>query len=92
MGQNSNFHPIHLKYEEELHIWSFNSTTIFEVKFVLWILQVSCSARRLILSVRLSVCLLPAGHNFRPIFTKLHHTVEFVIRKKLILFEVKRST
>ena len=42
--------------------------------------------------VVLSVCLLPTGHNFKPIFTKLHHLVEFVIRKKPVVFEVKRST
>ena len=39
-----------------------------------------------------SVCLSPSGHNFQPIFTKLHHMVEFVIRKKPIVFEVKSST
>ena len=39
----------------------------------------------------LSVCQSPTGHNFKPIFTKLHHMVEFVIRKKPIVFEVKRT-
>ena len=38
------------------------------------------------------LCLSPAGHNFKPIFTKLHQMVEFVIRKKSIVFEDKRST
>ena len=37
------------------------------------------------------VCQSPTGHNFKPIFTKLHHMVEYVIRKKTIVFEVKRS-
>ena len=36
----------------------------------------------------LSVCLSPTGHNFKLIFTKLHHMVELVIRKKAIVFEV----
>ena len=44
------------------------------------------------LSVCLSVCFSPAGHNFKPIFTKLHHMEQFVIMKKPIDFEVKRST
>ena len=43
------------------------------------------------LSVCLSICLSPTGHNFKLIFTKLHHMVEFVIRKKPIVFEFKRS-
>ena len=52
-----NFHPIDWKFEEELYIWSMNSPLIiFEVKFVLWILQVLCSARRHFLVI-LSVCL-----------------------------------
>ena len=29
---------------------------------------------------------------FKPIFTKLHHLVEFVISKKPIVFELKMST
>jgi len=44
------------------------------------------------LSVCLSVCLTLAGHNFKPIFTKLHHVEEFVKRNKPIVFEVKRWT
>ena len=44
------------------------------------------------LSVCLSLCPSVTGHNFKPIFTKLHHMVEFVICKKHIVFEVKRST
>ena len=44
------------------------------------------------LSVCLSVLLSPTGHNFKPIFTNLHHMVEFVIRKKPVVIEVKRST
>ena len=39
----------------------------------------------------LFVCLSPAGYNFKPISTKLHHMVEFVISKKPIAFEVKTS-
>ena len=42
-------------------------------------------------SPSLSVCLLPPGHNLKPIFTKLHHLVEFVGMKKPIVFEEKRS-
>ena len=34
----------------------------------------------------------PTRHNFISICTKLHHMVEFVIKKKPIVFEVKRST
>ena len=56
------------------------------------IFQVYWSVDFVILSVCLSVCLSPTGHNFKPIFTKLQHMVEFVIRKKPIVFEVKRST
>ena len=48
--------------------------------------------RHLVLSVCLSVCLSPKGRNFNQIFRKLHHMVEFVIMKKPIVFEVKRST
>ena len=44
------------------------------------------------LSVHLFVCQLPTNHNFKPIFTKLHQMVEFVINKKPLDFEVKRST
>ena len=40
------------------------------------------------LSVCLSVFLLPTGHNFKPIFTKLHYMVEFVTSNKPIVFEV----
>ena len=42
-----NFHPIHLIFEEDLHILSLNSI-IFEGKLVLGILQVSCSAQHLL--------------------------------------------
>ena len=52
----------------------------------------SILVRRFCYSVCLSVCLSPTGHNFKLIFTKLHHMVEFVIRKKPIVFDVKRST
>ena len=71
---------------------------IFEVKFVLWILQVSCSARRLVLvipsvclclSVRLSVSLSPTGHNSKPIVIKLYQVVDVVSTEKPIDFEVK---
>ena len=41
--------------------------------------------------VCLSVCLSPTGRIFKLIFMKLHHMVEFVRRKKPIVFEVKRS-
>ena len=51
--------------------------------------QVYWSVDFVILS--LSVCLSPTGHNFKPIVTKLHHIGEFVIRRKPIVFEVKRS-
>jgi len=43
------------------------------------------------LFVCLSVCLSPSSHKFQPILTKHLHLVEFVIRKKRIVFEVKRS-
>ena len=57
------------------------------------IFQVYWSIDFVILSVCLFVCLSfsPTGHNFKQIFTKLHHMVEFVIRKNLIVFEVKRA-
>ena len=51
----------------------------------------SLLVNRFCYSVCLFVCLSPTGHNFKPIFTKLHHMVEFVIWKKQIVFEVKRS-
>uniref|UniRef100_A0A8C4QBP0 Family with sequence similarity 83 member D n=1 Tax=Eptatretus burgeri TaxID=7764 RepID=A0A8C4QBP0_EPTBU len=62
---------------------------------VYWSVDFCCSV---CLSVCLSVfvCLFvllsPTGHNFKPIFTKLHHMLEFIIRKKPFVFEVKRST
>ena len=68
---------------------------IFEFKFVFWNLQVLCSAQSSsCYSVCLSVCLSHTGHNFKPIFMKLHHMVEFVRRKKPIVWgeKVKRST
>ena len=54
--------------------------------------QVYWSVDFVVLSVCLFVCLSPTGHNFKQIFTKLHHMLEFVKRKKPIVFEVKRST
>ena len=35
------------------------------------------------------VCLSPPDHKFKPIFTKLHHMVEFVTRKKPIVLRSK---
>ena len=29
ISKTVNFHPIHLQFEEELHIWSLNSTTYY---------------------------------------------------------------
>ena len=46
-----NFYPIDLKYEKDWYlVIEFNQPLIFEVKFILWILQISCSARRLLVT------------------------------------------
>ena len=71
ISKSLSFHPIDLIFEEELHIWSLNSTTnYFEVKFVFWILQVSCSAQRLLLCLSVFLCQ-DISNSFRRIRTKL---------------------
>ena len=42
-------------------------------------------------SICLSVCHSPTGHILKPIFTRLHQTVELIKSKKPIDFEVKRT-
>jgi len=70
-----NFHPIHLKFEEELYIWSLNWTTNYfwgQICFVDFASIVLCMTYSSC-SVHLSVFLSLAGHNFKPIFRKPPH-------------------
>ena len=53
--------------------------------------QIYWSVDFLILFVCPSVCFSPTCHNFKLIFMKLHHMVEFVISKKPIVSEVKKK-
>ena len=79
--------------------WSFTKQTEKQDKKNM----TSCRARYLqnwrffkyigqsILLFCLFVCQSPTGHNFKLIFTKLHHLVGIVMRKKTVVVEVKRS-
>ena len=92
-----------MKFEEELHIWSLNSTTNYfwgQICFMDFAIIMLCTTSsscylqnrtffkyigKLILLFCLSVCLSVYRRqvDFKPIFTKLHHMVMFVIRKKV---------
>ena len=59
------------------------------VGYKTWTVPPGRGMRSVCLFVCLSVCLSPTGHNFKPILKKLHHTVEFVMRKKPIVLRSK---
>ena len=83
-----NFHPIALKFEEELHNWSLISTTNDfwgQICFMDFASVVLCTTS----SSCYFVCLSPAGHNSKPIFIKLYQVVEGVSTEKPIDFEFK---
>jgi len=63
---------------------SYENRTLF--KFIGWSCALFCP------SVCLFECQSPTSHNFKLIFTKFHHVVEFVIIRKIIVFDIKRST
>ena len=65
-----------------LHTRGRNSCYLAKAKYVDRLRCVSVC-----LIVWLDVCQSLTGHNFKLIFTKLHHMVEFVISKKPIVFE-----
>ena len=79
------FHPIDLKFEDKLHVWSLNSTTNYfwgQICFMDFSNVVLCMTSSSCYSVYLFVSQSPTGRNLKPIFTKLHQVVEVFSTEK----------
>ena len=88
-----NFHPIHLKFEEELHIWSLNSTTNYcwgQICFMDFANIVLCTTSSSCLFVGLVVCLFVFEQNISKscgrIWTKFGGELGYVTRMKWLDF------
>ena len=76
-----NLHPIDLKFEEELHIWSSSTNTNY------FLMSNSFDGFRKYCAVQfviLFVCQSPTGHNSKLIIMKLYQAVEVVTTEKPI--------